>query len=403
MYQPETYDDLLELLAKYRGRLRRQLLNDIFNGKNIYGNSIDEVAEYYGFEFVPGRFTFLVLNFVDRLTGSSMRKRQAMERASVLLEQSLLTEVPEGAACPTDDLLLCLVNLEEGAELSGYSPLLDACFSRLLSDELLKSFHCVMGTGIPCDNVPALRSCYDSAVAATQYGVLYGYGRWYPAVSSEASHLRSVPISSRRLAALQTALESRREELLEAWVRDTFSSAAKVYEEDPTYAYLLPRNIAQKAHALAAGSAGAEILAHAGDRLDSCISLEQEQQALIELFRQFCAADRREVNPAVILVQNYLQYHFHEQVTLDVLSRLTELNPQYLSVLFKKENGISVTDYIRRLRISTAQELLRTTGMSVGQIAETVGYEDPLYFSRVFRREVKQSPRSYRSGAAGRR
>lgn len=383
---------------KYQNRLRRQLLIDIFNNKNIHGGTLEEVAEYYGFEFVSHRFTFLVLNFVDRLTGSSMRKAQAMDRAAELLEQSLLTQMPEGAACPTDDLLLCLINLEDGAELSGYREQLDKCFSLLRSDELLNHFHCVMGVGIPCDDISMLRTCYDSAVGATQYGVLYGYDKWYPAVNSEASHLRSVPISPRRLSALQTALGSRSEEMLETWVRDTFSRARQLFDEDPTYAYLLPRNIAQKAYALAAGSAGAEILAHAGDRLDSCISLEQEQQALIELFCQFCAADRREVNPAVILVQNYLQYHFHEPVTLDTLGHLTDLNPQYLSVMFKKETGCSVTDYIRQLRISTAQELLRSTSMPVGQIAETVGYEDPLYFSRIFQKKVHQSPRKYRNG-----
>ena len=398
MQQPETYAELLELVVKYQNRLRRQLLIDIFNNKNIHGSTLEEVAEYYGFEFVSRRFTFLVLNFVDRLTGSSMRKAQAMVRATELLEQSLLAQIPEGTVCPTDDLLLCLINLEDGAELSGYRSLLDESFALLRADERLNQFYCIMGVGIPCDDISMLRTCYDSAVGATQYGVLYGYDRWYPAVSAEASHLRSVPISPRRLSALQTALGSRSEEMLETWVRDTFSRAGQLFDEDPTYAYLLPRNIAQKAHALSAGSAGAEILAHAGDRLDSCISLEQEQQALIELFHQFCAADRREVNPAVILVQNYLQYHFHEPITLETLGRLTDLNPQYLSVMFKKETGCSVTEYIRQLRITTAQELLRSTSMSVGQIAETVGYEDPLYFSRIFQKKVHQSPRKYRNG-----
>ena len=398
MRQPETYGELLELLMKYQNRLRRQLLIDVFNNKNIHGSTLEEVAEYYGFEFVSQRFTFLVLNFVDRLTGSSMRKAQAMDRAAELLEQSLLKRMPEGAASPTDDLLLCLINLEDGAQLSGHKELLDRCFSLLRDDELLKNFHCVMGVGIPCDDISMLRACYDSAVGATQYGVLYGYDKWYPAVNTEASHLRSVPISPRRLSALQTALGSRSEEMLETWVRETFSRARQLFDEDPTYAYLLPRNIAQKAYALAAGSPGAEILAHAGDQLAACVSLEQEQAVLTELFRQFCAAGRREVNPAVILVQNYLQYHFHEPVTLGILGQLTELNPQYLSVMFKRETGCSVTDYLRRLRLTTAQELLRSTGMNIAQIAQMVGYEDPLYFSRVFQKEFRQSPRKYRNG-----
>ena len=310
MPQQTSYEALLALLEKYRDRLRSQLLIDVFNNKNLRGASESEVAEYYGYSFVSNRFTFLVLNFVDRLTGSSMRKRQAMDRAGHLLEKALLPSIPEGAVCVTDDLLLCLLNLESDDLLSRYAPLLSSSFSLLLSDEVLKNFYCIMGVGIPCSGISSLRASFDSAVSAIQYGVLSGYDRWYISTTSDSSHLKSVPFSARQISSLQSALASRSEPLLEEWVRGVFSDASPLFQEDPTYAYLLPRNIAQKAYALAEGSPGAELLAHAGDLLEACVSLEQEEQVLITLFRQFCAADRREVNPAVILVQNYLQYHF---------------------------------------------------------------------------------------------
>ena len=396
MHLPENDSGLLNLLLTYQDRLRKQLLIDIFNNKNLHGSTMAEVGEYYGFGFPAPEFTILVYHFVDRLSGSAMRKRQAMEHAAVLLEQTLLPQIPEGVVCVTDDLLLCLISIHD---LSACKADLDSSFDFLLQDEMLKDFHCVMGAGMPGTEVADLRPCFDSAVAATEYGVLFGYGKWYPSVSRDSSPLRSVPISPRQLSALQTALSVRSEELLETWVRDAFRQAAPLFEKDPTYAYLLPRNISQRAYVLTAGSPGAEILAHGGDRLDSCISVEEEQQALIELFRQFCAADRRELNPAVILIQNHLQYHFHEPVSLEDLSQLTGLNPQYLSVLFKKETGRSVTAYIRDLRLSSARELLRSTSLTIGQIAETVGYEDPLYFSRVFQKEYRQSPRNYRNGA----
>lgn len=72
------------------------------------------------------------------------------------------------------------------------------------------------------------------------------------------------------------------------------------------------------------------------------------------------------------------------------------LNTSYLSSLFKKETGKTLTDYVNENRINTAKRLLKSTTLSIQAIAASVGIPDIHYFTRLFRRETGVSPREYR-------
>ena len=72
------------------------------------------------------------------------------------------------------------------------------------------------------------------------------------------------------------------------------------------------------------------------------------------------------------------------------------LNTSYLSSLFKKETGVTLTDYVNQNRISTAKRLLKSTTLSIQAVAAAVGIPDIHYFTRLFRRETGLSPREYR-------
>lgn len=73
------------------------------------------------------------------------------------------------------------------------------------------------------------------------------------------------------------------------------------------------------------------------------------------------------------------------------------LNTSYLSSLFKKEVGMTLTDYVNKNRIEYAQKLLRSTTLSIQDIAIQSGISDIHYFTRLFRRETGMSPRDWRN------
>jgi AraC-like DNA-binding protein len=60
--------------------------------------------------------------------------------------------------------------------------------------------------------------------------------------------------------------------------------------------------------------------------------------------------------------------------------------------------GMSPKEYIIKLRLDRSMELLQCTDLSVGEISDIVGYQDPLYFSKLFKRKLGVSPAAYRKG-----
>ena len=72
------------------------------------------------------------------------------------------------------------------------------------------------------------------------------------------------------------------------------------------------------------------------------------------------------------------------------------LNTSYLSSLFKKETGMTLTDYVNKHRIAYAKRLLKSTTLSIQGVATSVGIPDIHYFTRLFRRETGLSPRDFR-------
>lgn len=72
------------------------------------------------------------------------------------------------------------------------------------------------------------------------------------------------------------------------------------------------------------------------------------------------------------------------------------LNTSYLSSLFKKETGMTLTDYVNQHRIDYAKKLLKSTTLSIQTVAATVGISDIHYFTRLFRRVAGCSPREFR-------
>jgi AraC-like DNA-binding protein len=86
---------------------------------------------------------------------------------------------------------------------------------------------------------------------------------------------------------------------------------------------------------------------------------------------------------------------------LEELATAAGVSMTHYSALFRRHTGFAPIDFIIRLRVQHACRLLDTTSLSVGEIAEQVGYADPYYFTRCFRRVMGCAPRSYRSVQKG--
>ncbi len=92
----------------------------------------------------------------------------------------------------------------------------------------------------------------------------------------------------------------------------------------------------------------------------------------------------------------YLETHYEENFSLQDISLQLNIERSYLYRLFKSFVGVSMKDYLLDLRITRACSLLSETGLSISDISRSVGYEDPLYFSKLFKKKKECSPSQYR-------
>lgn len=92
----------------------------------------------------------------------------------------------------------------------------------------------------------------------------------------------------------------------------------------------------------------------------------------------------------------YMKQHLDQHATAASFAALANLSESHYRSLFKRQIGYAPVDYFIRLRMHKACQLLDTTRLNVKQIASTVGYEDPLYFSRVFKSVMELTPTQYR-------
>lgn len=95
-------------------------------------------------------------------------------------------------------------------------------------------------------------------------------------------------------------------------------------------------------------------------------------------------------------VLSYMEEHFTELVTLEQLARTAHMSRCSLYRAFKRSLGASPIDYLIRLRIQKAAEILLREDMNVTETAFRMGFSDSNYFSRQFRRVMGMSPRSFR-------
>ena len=91
----------------------------------------------------------------------------------------------------------------------------------------------------------------------------------------------------------------------------------------------------------------------------------------------------------------YLDAHLDEDIGHDALAAKYRIHPGYLSRLFKQEMGETLSEYLFRIKIERAAQLLKERRNKIGEIAGMVGYSSSSYFSVMFKKYTGYSPREY--------
>lgn len=136
-------------------------------------------------------------------------------------------------------------------------------------------------------------------------------------------------------------------------------------------------------------------------KMDLLESAEEVKDLVYDMFSFYtdymANLDRNKViSKNIAAVVEYIRYHLHEKIRLKELAEIVNLNPSYLSVLFKKEMGETVSGYIMSQRIAAAQNMLKYSDYAYSEISAILAFASQSHFISAFSRKTGMTPKEFR-------
>ena len=138
-------------------------------------------------------------------------------------------------------------------------------------------------------------------------------------------------------------------------------------------------------------------------RAEGILSNREAKRLIGQMVLDYCECihshSLESLSPQIQRVVDHIHMHLQENMSLKFFAQMCNMSASYLSNLFREETGVTLTEYINRLRIERASVWLRLSDESIAKIGERVGFLDENYFTRVFKRIKGVPPSVYRRTA----
>ncbi|KIL37210.1 hypothetical protein SD71_00255 [Cohnella kolymensis] len=135
------------------------------------------------------------------------------------------------------------------------------------------------------------------------------------------------------------------------------------------------------------------------EAVTNAIHYDNLRENLLSIFDSLSEGKKTEEIPRVVMeVELFISRHYTETITNETLAKKFGFVPSYISKLFRTYKGMSPSQYLTNTRIERAKEFMqKQPGLMMKEISELVGFNDPLYFSRVFQKQTGTRPTDYKS------
>lgn len=141
------------------------------------------------------------------------------------------------------------------------------------------------------------------------------------------------------------------------------------------------------------------------EKLKNCSDYDSAALTLEEFARDsITILNRIYQNGKYDLIQKvnlYIENNYNQEINLGFLAGLFYISPNYLSTIFNDKNGMSLKDFINKLRIERSKKYLKETDMKISEISRKVGYAQLSYYGSIFRKLENCTPNEYRNGKCG--
>ena len=267
-------------------------------------------------------------------------------------------------------------------------------------------FGVTVGVGAPCKELSGMARSAAEARTALEYRSMVGRGQviYIGDLEPDGGQVLTFEEADERTLTAAVRLGSEQE------VRDAAAAlAGKIREANPSagqYNLFLMELVTHLMKMTRRSGVGVEEVFGTGFSLpiqDSALpSLEELEGWCAERYLRLRTLIRRRqtdsAGQTVEAAKEYIRQHYAESdLSVEKLCAYLHLSSTYFSTLFKRETGTSFTAYVTTVRMEAAAEAIRGTEEKTYLIAQRCGYEDPNYFSYVFKRHFGVTPTKYRS------
>lgn len=396
-------DALIATLKEMTTQLRQDFVRMLIYNTPLPFQTRQETNDAYHFSFSEGTFFVFVLSASPKIAGEPLR-HQWFSAAEAYLKQELSRLCHDCEVLIQGRRIYCLGSTSlSQPELSQRA---QALLVSLQNRREMYICQWTMGLGRCVTDFTMLHECVFSAKHALKYSVAQGAGKFYDGNQQSSIFEGGITlITPAEQLSLQQALQKLDTNQLAAQVNALFDHHWSEIQNYPVYAYMLSLQCIQLGIQVLRENMPVDRKTYELEQtyesgVDDQTSLQElmahTTQGLLALSQRYRAFLDNGRSRPIWLVIAYIQEHYKDKITLDDLARCADRNPQYISAVFSRECGLSIGEYITSLRVEEAKRLLRSTNIPIGDIAQTVGYQDPKYFSRIFRKQTGLYPRAYR-------
>lgn len=267
----------------------------------------------------------------------------------------------------------------------------------------------VVGLGYAVKAIEELPTSYEQAVGAARGAVLHGTGKVYQhSVKGSLDHKEpggALRVTGEQERLLSIYLREQNEVWVRHWLEQRYEELSAV--PDATYVQFewLSLHIYSMLNSILRELTGDRdaLLPETDNFVSRLLLFRTWQDAAAALMETAKSVMRMTSGPKnatgsdiVHEVKRYIEEFFNENITLTWVAEKYYIHPNYFSKLFKVTCGENFNDYVTRIRLEKAVNLMANSKLAIAEIAEVVGYDSAAYFSNVFRKVYGMSPSKYR-------
>lgn len=387
------------------GTLRQTFLSDLIcrRNKERLTYSLERIRQEFHFSFIPDSFSMGIMKMDGRVLDDKENREFMAGKVRDALLRLLGDCVHEYEMTDADSFFYILLNFEEkqwGNVRRQMKALLD---EMRIQGGILKDIAVTMALGTVCKSLEELGGSLKNARLWIEERLMIGTGKLL-----EGEFTRQGDFSESSLFAEFNQKMSKALESLEVFpVRDamielkdgmlarsgiTGHEILQMTKEVCNLYLFFMKNyrIRIEEDFLESFLAGADNCASAPELFDYLI------RRVTASYEKAARLKRQDENRPIRIVKQYMAEHYQEPLTLEQVSAIAELSPAYLSTIFKKDTGMTFLEYLSKIRMDTAKQLLKETNRTVADICKTVGYNDVRYFTKTFTKYSGLKPNEYR-------